>query len=197
MNTAVHVIEEYGAVTAALHPLRLEILHELAEPDSAAGLARRIGMTRQQVNYHIRRLEEQGLVLLVGERRVRNCVERLVQAVSRSYLISPRALGELRADPEQIADKASAGYLMAVASQMIQELAVLPPRTGGADEEGPTVTLPAEISFESRESQAAFVVELADEVARLVEKYHDPRASDGRRFRMVASAYPLPIELHQ
>ena len=54
MTTAVHVIDGGGAATAALHPLRLEILRELAEPESAAGLARRIGMPRQQVNYHIR-----------------------------------------------------------------------------------------------------------------------------------------------
>ena len=89
MATAVHVVEKGAAATAALHPLRLEILSELAEPESAAGLARRIGMPRQQVNYHIRQLEEQGLVKLVGERRVRNCIERLVQAVGRSYVISP------------------------------------------------------------------------------------------------------------
>ena len=89
MNTAVHVIGEGGPATSALHPLRREILSELAEPESAAGLARRIGVPRQQVNYHIRQLEEQGLVKLVGERRVRNCIERLVQAVGRSYMISP------------------------------------------------------------------------------------------------------------
>ena len=108
MNPAVYVIDEGGAATSALHPLRLEILRELAEPESAAGLARRIGVPRQQVNYHIRQLEGQGLVKLVGERRVRNCIERLVQAVGRSYLISPAALGKLGADPERIEDKASA-----------------------------------------------------------------------------------------
>ena len=194
MSTAVHVIHEYGAVMAALHPLRLEILRELAEPDSAAGLARRIGMPRQQVNYHIRQLEEQGLVLLVGERRVRNCVERLVQAAGRSYMISPMALGELRADPAQIDDKASTGYLLAVVSQMIQEIAALRHQTDDPDEDSSTLTLQAEVSFKSRKSQTAFTAELAEEVARLVGKYHDPRASNGRRFRLVASAYPAPIE---
>ena len=194
MNTAVHVIDEGGAVTAALHPLRLEILSELAEPDSAAGLARRIGMPRQQVNYHIRQLEEQGLVKLVGERRVRNCVERLVQAVARSYMISPAALGELGAHPEQIEDKASAAYLLAVASQMIQDLAPLQHRTGHPDEDASTLALRADICFESRESQTAFADELTEAVARLVEKYHDPTASKGRRFRLIASAYPVPID---
>ncbi len=192
MNTAVHVIDEGGAATSALHPLRLEILRELAEPESAAGLARRIGVPRQQVNYHIRQLEEQGLVKLVGERRVRNCIERLVQAVGRSYMINPSALGELGADPEQIEDKASAGYLLAVAAHMIQDLAGLQHRTGPPDNDSQALALRADIRFKSRESHQAFAAELHEEVARLVEKYHVARAPKGRLCRVHASAYPVP-----
>ena len=192
MSTAVHLINEGGAATAALHPLRLEILRELAEPESAAGLARRIGVPRQQVNYHVRRLEEQGLVKLVGERRVRNCIERLVQSVGRSYMISPSALGELGADPERIEDKASADYLLAVASQMIQDLAGLQKRADHADDDASTLTLRADIRFRSRAEQKAFAAELTENVARLVAKYHVARASKGRVFRVHASAYPVP-----
>ncbi len=191
MSIAVHLINEGEAATAALHPLRLEILRELAEPESAAGLARRIGVPRQQVNYHVRRLEEQGLVKLVGERRVRNCIERLVQSVGRSYMIGPSALGELGADPERIEDKASADYLLAVASQMIQDLAGLQNRAGHPDAAG-TLALRADIQFKSRAAQTAFAAELAEEVARLVAKYHVARASKGRVFRVHASAYPVP-----
>ena len=192
MNTAVHVIDEGGPATSALHPLRREILSELAEPESAAGLARRIGVPRQQVNYHIRQLEEQGLVKLVGERRVRNCIERLVQAVGRSYMISPAALGELGADPERIEDKGSAGYLLAVASQMIQDLAGLQHQTGRPDDEAGALALRADIRFKSREAQTAFAAELTEEVARLVTKYHVPRAPKKRLLRVHASAYPVP-----
>ena len=192
MNPAVYVIDEGGAATSALHPLRLEILRELAEPESAAGLARRIGVPRQQVNYHVRQLEGQGLVKLVGERRVRNCIERLVQAVGRSYLISPAALGKLGADPERIEDKASAGYLLAVASQMIQELADIQYRTGHPNDDAQTLALRADIRFKSQESQTAFAAELTEELARLVAKYHVARASKGRLCRVHASAYPVP-----
>ena len=192
MTTAVHVIDGGGAATAALHPLRLEILRELAEPESAAGLARRIGMPRQQVNYHIRRLEEQGLVELVGERRVRNCIERLVQAVGRSYMISPAALGELGADPERIEDKASAAYLMAGVSQMVQEVAGLQHGPDQPDKEVRTLALRADIRFRSQQAQKAFAAELTEEVGRLVAKYHGTRASRGRLFRVLVSAYPAP-----
>ena len=194
MTTDVHVIDGGGVATTALHPLRLEILSELAEPESAAGLARRIGVPRQQVNYHIRQLEEQRLVKLVGERRVRNCIERLVQAVGRSYVISPAALGELAADPERIGDKASAGYLVAVASQMVQEVASLQHGSSKPDKDARTLTLRADIRFKSQAAQNAFAAELTKEVARLVAKYHAPRASKGRFFRVLASAYPVPID---
>ena len=192
MTTAVHVIDGGGAATAALHPLRLEILKELAEPESAAGLARRIGVPRQQVNYHIRRLEEQGLVKLVGERRVRNCIERLVQAVGRSYVISPAALGGLAADPAQIEDEGSAAYLMAVVSQMVQEVAGLQHGPDQPDEDVRTLALRADIRFRSQQAQKAFSAELTEEVGLLVAKYHVTRASRGRLFRVVASAYPVP-----
>ena len=191
MPTAVHVIDEGAAATAALHPLRIEILSELGEPESAAGLARRIGMPRQQVNYHIRKLEEQGLVEPVGERRVRNCIERLVQAVGRSYMISPAALGNLAADPEQIEDDTSPSYLVAAASQMIQEVADLQDASGRPDEESRTLTLQADLHFKSRDAQDAFTTELSTAVARLVAKYQVKGSTKGRRFRLLAGAYPV------
>ena len=192
MPRAVHVIDDGGVATAVLHPLRLEILSELSEPESAAGLARRIGIPRQQVNYHVRRLEEQGLVELVGERRVRNCLERLVQAVGRSYVISPAALGELAADPEQIEDAASSAYLVAVVSEMVRELAALQHEPGQPDKDVRTLALRADVRFRSQVTQDQFAAELADEVARLVAKYDVPRGHKGRRLRVLASAYPVP-----
>ncbi len=192
MTTAVHIIDEGRVAAAALHPLRLEILSELHEPQSAAGLARRIGMPRQQVNYHIRQLEDQGLVELVEERRVRNCVERLVQAVGRSYVISPAALGELAADPDRIEDDTSPAYLVAVMSQMIQEVARLQLEADQPDKGPQTLALRADIRFRSQDAQNAFAVEFSEEMARLVAKYHVPRASRRWIFRVLASAYPVP-----
>jgi len=193
MNRAVHVIEEGGAATAALHPLRIEILAELAEPDSAAGLARRIGMPRQQVNYHIRQLEKQGLVTLVGERRVRNCVERLVQAVGRSYVINPAVLGRLAADPRHV-DENSPAHLMAIVSQTVQEVASLQQESDESNQESRTVAIRSEIRFRSRAARNEFTAELTEEVTRLVAKYHSPRASKGQHFRLLVSAYPVAVD---
>src|SRR5689334_368466 len=105
--TAVHVIDDASRAAAMLQPIRLRILAELQEPDSAAGVARRIGLPRQQLTYHLRQLEQEGLVELVGERKVRNCTERLVRAVARSYLISPATLGRLGSHPDHVSDQTS------------------------------------------------------------------------------------------
>jgi len=59
-SAAVHVIEYGDRAASAVHPLRLKILAGLGEPDSAAGLARRLGIPRQKLNYHVRQLEAQG-----------------------------------------------------------------------------------------------------------------------------------------
>ena len=74
----------------------------LGEPGSAAGLGRKLGLPRQRVNYHLRELEKEGLLEVVEERKKGNCVERIVRATARSYLISSEALGTLGSRPEEI-----------------------------------------------------------------------------------------------
>ncbi|MEE9226690.1 MAG: helix-turn-helix domain-containing protein, partial [Acidobacteriota bacterium] len=75
-----------------LRPLRIRILEALGEPNSASGLARRLGTSRQKINYHMRELEKKALVELVEERRKGNSVERVVRATTRSYLLTAEVL---------------------------------------------------------------------------------------------------------
>jgi DNA-binding transcriptional ArsR family regulator len=120
--TALHVVDRPATAATLLDPTRLEILRALDQPDSAAGLARRLGLPRQKLNYHLRLLEGDGLVELVEERKKRNCTERVLRAVARSYLISPAALGSLAADPDRVADRTSSAYLVATAARAITEV---------------------------------------------------------------------------
>ncbi len=189
---ALHVVQDAEPAAALLHPLRLRLLQELVEPDSASGLARRLGQPRQQLNYHLRQLEDQGLVEEVGVRQRRGCTERLLRAVARSYLISPGTLGALAADPAQVPDRLSSAYLVAVAAQLIREVAGL--RAGGhaGSRRVPTLTLQTEIRFANAAARARFARDLSRTVARLAAKYHDETSPGGRRFRVVAGAYPAP-----
>ena len=186
----VHVINDSAHAAAVLHPLRLRILGELGEPESAAGLARRLGVPRQLVNYHLRQLEGDGLVEAVGERKKRNCTERLVKAVARSYLISPAAFGPLAAHPDHVGDRASSAYLVAVAARLISEVSEQRTAAERAGKRLATMTVETEVRFATPAAQSAFADELTEVVAAVVAKYHDDLTPGGRRFRFVVGGYP-------
>jgi DNA-binding transcriptional ArsR family regulator len=190
MSAALEVIEDADRATSILDPIRRQLLDELATPDSAAGLARRLGMARQMVTYHVRQLEAEGLVSFVAERRKRNCVERIVQATARSYVISPAALGSLGADPEQIEDQFSSTYLLAVASKLIRDVATLRRRADASGKRLATMTAQTDVRFASPADQHAFAAELTECLGRLAAKYHQPNATNGRAFSFVIAGHP-------
>ncbi|MCI0413435.1 helix-turn-helix domain-containing protein [bacterium] len=195
--TAIQMIEDNLEAAAVLDPLRLQILEGLREPDSAAGLARRFGIPRQKVNYHLRQLEKHGFLEAVEERRKGNCTERIVRATARAYLISPQALGSLAADPDKIQDHFSSTYLVAVAARAIQELAVLREQANQANKKLATFTLQTSIRFASTADRNEFAREVSNAFANLSAKYHDEKSPGGRTFRVFAGAYPAITKIHK
>jgi DNA-binding transcriptional ArsR family regulator len=192
---AVAVLEDPAASAAALDPLRARLLHRLAEaPASAAGLAEALGLPRQKLRYHLKALEDRGLVVEVEQRRHGGLVERLYAPTAASFVVSPAALGPAGADPAQVPDRLSAAYLLAVAGRAIREVGALARGARRAGRPVPTLTLDAEIRFASAEARAAFAAELTDTVVRLAAAYHDDGAADGRTYRLVALAHPRPEE---
>jgi hypothetical protein len=115
-------------------------------------------------NYHLRELEKHGLIEQLEERKKGNCVERIVRATARHYLISPEALGNLASDPGQIQDRFSSTYLVAVAARAIRDLAVLRTRAEKAGKKLATFTLETNVRFASAADQHAFAEELANAV---------------------------------
>ncbi len=189
-STTVSFIQDTARAAVLLDPLRLRLLENLREPDSASGLARRLRLPRQKVNYHLRELEKQQLIELVEERRKGNCVERVVRAAAVAYVIDPATLGKLALDPSQIQDHFSSTYLVAVAARTIRDLAELRSRAEKAGKQLATFTLQSEVCFASAAARNAFTEELANQIARLVAKYHDEKAPGWRRFRFLVGAYP-------
>lgn len=189
-DAGIHVIEDIDRASAVLHPLRLRILAELEQPDSAAGVARRLGISRQHANYHLRQLEGAGLVETVGERRRRGCVERLVRAVARSFVISPRTLGEVAADPARVDKDETDEYLVASAATLIDEVAGLGDTVDAAGRPLRALTVRAEVRLTAPGLQRMFMEELTEAVDRVVARYHDERGEGGRRLRVLVGAYP-------
>jgi DNA-binding transcriptional ArsR family regulator len=190
-SQATEIISQPKAATVALHQTRRALLAALVEPQSAAGLARTLGLPRQRLNYHLRELERCGLVALVEERRKGNCTERIVQATARSFVISPTALGALGLTPDAGADRFSASFVVALAARAIEEVAALETQARAEQKRLATLALDTEIRFATADARAAFADELAECVARLVAKYHDDRAEGGRRYRLTALAHPV------
>jgi len=188
----VEVIDEPAAAVVALDPVRARLLAELAEPGSAATLANRLGLSRQKVNYHLRTLEEHGLVRLAEERRWGGLTERLLIATATSYVVSPAALGEAATDPAKSRDRLSARYLIAVAARMVREVGLLARRAESGRQRLATLALDSEISFRSAAERAAFTEELTVAVTRLVARYHDASAPGSRAHRLVVAAHPVP-----
>lgn len=190
MTTAFNFVDNTAGAAALLNPLRLQILERLREPDSASGLSRLMNLPRQKLNYHLRELEKHGLIEPVEERKKGNCVERIVRATARYYFISPEALGNLATDPEQIQDRFSSTYLVAVAARAIQDLAVLRTRAEKAGKKLATFTLETNVRFASAADQHAFTEALANAAAKLVAQYHDEKAPGGRQIKFIIGAYP-------
>ena len=188
----VDVVAGAAPAVAMLHPIRMRILAALRQPTSATGLAERLGLPRQKVNYHLRELERHELVELVEERRKGNCTERILRATAHYYVISPKTMGELAADPSEIRDRFSSAYLTALVGVALEDLGELRRRADRAGKKLPTFSLQTEVRFASAEQRAAFTEELAGQVARLVTKYHDGESKGGRRFRFLLGAYPDP-----
>jgi DNA-binding transcriptional ArsR family regulator len=188
------VIRRPEPAAALLDPVRQKLLAHLKEPDSATGLARRLRLPRQRINYHLRVLEEAGLVELVEERRKGNCLERMVRATARAFLISPEALGALAPTTELAADRFSSAYLIAAAGRTIRDLAAMESRARREGKRLATLTLEADVRFASAAARAEFSEELADALARLAAKYHDDRAPGGRRFRLFTAVHPAPTD---
>ena len=184
------MVDHAAAAASMLHPMRLRILDALREPASASGVARQLGVARQKVNYHLRELEKAGFLEEVEQRRVGNCVERIVRAKATHYLINPQLLGDLAADGASVEDRFSSTYLIALAAGTIRDVASLQQRAAKAKKRVATFALQTDVRFATAEERRLFTEELANAVAKLVAKYHDDETPGGRTSRFVVSAYP-------
>jgi DNA-binding transcriptional ArsR family regulator len=186
----VQVLTDASQLAAALSPLRLRVLREMQEPQSATSLSPRLGLSRQTLNYHLRELEREGFLEVVEERPRRGCVERLLQVTSRAFVVNPALLGVLSDDPNQARDAFSSAFLLATATRVIRDVVVLGHRARAVEQRLATFTMDCEIGFESPAAFRGFTEELAPLVAALAAKY-DSSSANSRRFRVVLGSHPV------
>jgi len=192
---ALESITQAGRAAALLDPLRLRLLALAREPASASEMARRLGLPRQRVNYHVRALARARYLKQAGHRRKRNMIETRYVATARSYVLSPELLGGLAADRRSVEDTLSATYLMALASQMQADLGRV---ARGAAAEGKrlaTLSFSADLRFESAQQRAAFTATLQQALIDVIGRHSSPMSSgNGHPFRLALGCYPIPKE---
>lgn len=181
-------------LAAALAPLRRRLLAALDEPDSAAGLARRLDLPRQKVNYHLRALEELGLVELAGERQRRGFTERLLRRTSRAVVVDPDVLGGLRQATRVLRDRFSSAWLVALTARVLHEVGLLRQRADEVDQALATVALDADVRFATPGDLRAFADGLQESVARLSARHG---SFQGRVFRVTATVHPAVTKTAQ
>jgi DNA-binding transcriptional ArsR family regulator len=195
---ALDVVDDAERAVALLQPLRLQILEALAQPDSAAGLARRLRLSRQKVNYHVRALARAGFLRRAGRRRKGNMTEQQYRASALGYVLSPELLGRLGADVDRFQDAFSAGHLLALTSQAQAEVGLAVRLAREQGKRLATLSATADLRFESAEQRAGFAEALQKALLDVVARHASPASrpdgspAPGRLYRLIVGAYPIP-----
>jgi DNA-binding transcriptional ArsR family regulator len=183
----VGVVDQADGVAALTHPVRIAALAALRTPDSAAGVARAIGYSRQLVNYHLKELERVGLVRAAGERRKGNFVEQLYQSVASTFVVSPRLAWGGDARASALRDQASLEHLVALGERLQRDASELLDRAAFDGEEVASATVDAEVRFGDEEARTAFMTEYLAMLGPLLKKHGAKR---GARYRVAVAVYP-------
>ena len=188
---AVALVDRPDAVKAALSPIRTRMLARLRRPASATMVAEEMGLARQRVNYHLRALEAAGLLALVEERQRRGCVERILVARARAFVVDPAVVsGAPKPSAAARQDRFASAHLIAAAGDIVRDVTRMQVRAAEQGARLLTFTLDTEVGFATPADFQRFSSELAAKIARLAATFNQP--VDGRRYRIVVGAHPAP-----
>jgi DNA-binding transcriptional ArsR family regulator len=187
---ALDIIDDPSRARTALQPIRLRLLHLLEQPQSAPQLAKATKLPRQQVLYHLQKLEEQQLVEAQEHGSVGRRIDRSYVRTATSYAVAPKMLGGVAVDAQTVGDAFSSAYLSAVAGRALNDLAALNRAAAERGKRVPTLTVETSVRFATPADQQRFAKELTAALTTVAAKYHRPGASQGRTFRVFACGYP-------
>jgi DNA-binding transcriptional ArsR family regulator len=177
-------LERLDQAEALLRPGRIEILRQLAAPASCTDVAGRLGQAPQKVYYHVKRMEQAGLVDRVAERQIRGITEGIYQAGGSSYWLAPSLVGEI--GRRRAEDEMSLGFLLSLSEQIQSDLARLAAGTG----ERPSLGMSGEVRLQP-ERRHEFLADLRGAVQGVLARYGGP---DGVPFKIAFACYPKEAE---
>ena len=184
------VIEDAAAAEVSLDPVRARLLAELAEPGTATTLAARLGLPRQRINYHLKTLEQHGLVELVEERRKGNVTERLLRATAAVLRDLAGRAGARPAGSDALA-RPAVGVLAARARRTPgARCRASDPGAAKARKRVATSRSTARSASPRPPTARRSPKSLAETVAALIGNYHDATAAGGRDHRVIVAIHP-------
>jgi predicted transcriptional regulator len=158
-------IDDVVRAAALLQPIRLELLKRMAEPRTCPYLAGELGVPTQQINYHMRKLADAGLVDRIDERRVRGTVEGIYQARAASYWLSPALVGRLGA--RRAENEVGLSFLLSLAEDLQADVAKL----AGFSKPSPCLGLSLHVELADPDRRAEFLAEVERLTKELADKY--------------------------
>ncbi len=184
---AVYSIQNPEALQALSHPTRIAMLEALHEPRSAAAVGRELGQTRQRMNYHLKALEQAGLVERVGTRQNGNFVETLFRATARAFVVSPQVAWSGPRRIEALRGQHALGTLVGMGEQLQRDAAVLLDRAAYENEQIASAAVSAEVSFASDAERSDFMREYLEVTQDLLDRYG---AKGDKPYRVVLAIHP-------
>jgi DNA-binding transcriptional ArsR family regulator len=183
----VEVLDDPDRVAALAHPLRVAILEQLREPNSASGVARAISETRQKTNYHVKALLDAGLLKPAGERRRGNFVEQLYQSVAPTFLVAPEIGWADDRRARALRAQLPLEHLVRVGKRVQRDAIGLLDRAAFDGAEIPAAAIEAEVRFADEAARVAFLDEYLTAMKPLLKKYGARR---GDAYRVALAVYP-------
>jgi DNA-binding transcriptional ArsR family regulator len=119
-------IEDLDSLRALADPTRLQIIELLVKPLSVKEIAEEMAVPRTRLYHHIKTLEQNGLIHVVGERKARALNERVYVAAAKEFRPGPGILEEATGDEmaeallTTVLDTTRADFIRAVRSGVVR-----------------------------------------------------------------------------
>ncbi len=105
------LLRDSAAIKALAHPLRLQLLEQLiARPASVQQLASQLQQVHAKVFYHVKELEKNRLVEVVGEHVINGITERFYRAAARTFYLG-QAVGPFAPAEQTVAQAVQSDLL--------------------------------------------------------------------------------------
>jgi len=183
----VHTVRDGAELKALSHPARVEVLERLREPASAAEVARQLGQPRQRINYHLKALDDAGLVEKVGTRKQSNFVETLYRAKASAFVIAPDVAWSDPRRMEALRRDQSLEALVEIGARLQCDAVALLDVVAFDDRIIASAAVAAETHFATAADRAAFLRAYLESTRALVDRYGGKR---GERYRVVLAVHP-------